>query len=304
MRCRVTRVGLRKLDGSHLASKISCMRFQAFIQFVRPAMLYGLVVGVIIPLSIGLWAEQIPVVHTEGTVHGFLVLRTLDGKVLASGDLIEVTRGDRVSSRLVFHFRDGSIDDERAVYHQRRTFSLVSDRHVQKGPAFTHSMDMLVDVPAGTVTVRSCDGGKEKVETQHMDLPLDLVNGMTLTILKNISPHTVQTMVSYVAATPKPRIVKLAISPDGEDTFSVAGVRHKATRYVARVELGGLTGVIAPLIGKQPPNTKIWVVGGEAPAFVKSEGPFSEGGAIWSIAMTSPTWPRTSTTRKGAPGSK
>jgi hypothetical protein len=38
-----------------------------------------------------------------------------------------------------------------------------------------------------------------------------------------------------------------------------------------KVELGGVAGIIAPLIGKRPADTKVWVVGGEAPAFVKAE---------------------------------
>ena len=57
-------------------------------------------------------AEQVPVRHIEGTVHGFLVLSTEQGDPLAAGDLIQVVRGDRLISELVFHFKDGSVDDE------------------------------------------------------------------------------------------------------------------------------------------------------------------------------------------------
>jgi hypothetical protein len=35
--------------------------------------------------------------------------------VLAVGDLFEVVRGDRVTSRLIFRFKDGSVDDETTV---------------------------------------------------------------------------------------------------------------------------------------------------------------------------------------------
>ena len=60
---------------------------------------------------------------------------------------------------------------------------------------------------------------------------------------------TAETKVSYVAATPKPRLVKLSIVPQGEDKFSVVGHPYKSTIFVLKVELGGLTGVIAPVIG-------------------------------------------------------
>ena len=62
-------------------------------------------------------------------------------------------------------------------------------------------------------------------------------------------------------------------------------------RYEIKFELGGIAGVVAPLIGKQPPNINIWIIGGKAPAFVREEGPFYEGGPIWNIQLTSPVWP-------------
>ena len=65
-------------------------------------------------------AEPVVVRHVEGLVHGFLSLRSPEGKVLANGDLIQNARGDRVTSRLVFHFNDGSLSDETAVFSQRR----------------------------------------------------------------------------------------------------------------------------------------------------------------------------------------
>lgn len=58
-------------------------------------------------------AEPVTVHHAEGLVHGFLALRTLDGSLLADGDLVQGARGDRVTIRLVFHFKDGSLDDDR-----------------------------------------------------------------------------------------------------------------------------------------------------------------------------------------------
>lgn len=81
-------------------------------------------------------AEPVVVRHVEGLVHGFLSLRSPEGGVLANGDLIQSARGDRVTSRLGFHFKDGSVHDETAVFSQRGHFRLISDHLVQKGPAF------------------------------------------------------------------------------------------------------------------------------------------------------------------------
>ena len=230
-------------------------------------------------------AESIRVRHTEGTFHGFLVLRTLEGKELAAGDLLQVTKGGRVVSHLVFHFKDGSLDDETTVFTQHLGFRLVSNHHVQKGPAFPHPMDVIIDASTGQITVR-----KKKIENHHLDLPLDLANGLIVTILKNIRPDAKEVKVSFVATAPKLRLVKLAITPQGEDPFSVAGAPRTATHYVIKVELGGVTGVVAPLIGKQPSPIEVWILGGEVPAFVRMEGQLFEGGPLWRIELTSPVW--------------
>jgi len=236
-------------------------------------------------------AEPIAVRYREGTQHGFLALRTLEGKILAAGDLNQTVRENEVDSRLVFRFRDGSVDDETTIFTQGRDFRLIRDHHIQKGPSFPHPMDVSMDTSTGQVKVRYTDKGNEKVETQRMELPQDLANGMILNILKNIRPDTSETKVSFLAATPKPRLIKLSIEPRGEDKFSAVGFPYKATLFVLKVELGGLTGIIAPLIGKQPPDTKVWVVASGSPAFVKAEESLYPDGPVWRIEMTSPIWP-------------
>jgi hypothetical protein len=241
------------------------------------------------PAALG---ESIPVRHLQGTVHGFLALRSKEGRVLAVGDLFQVVRGDRVTSRLLFRFKDGSVDDETAVFSQRGNFQLISDHHVQRGPSFPHPMDLSIDVRSGQVTVRSTGkDGKEEVTTEHMDLPPDLVNGLVMSIATNLRPDTPETKVSMVVATPKPRLVKVAISPQGEEPFSLVGSHRKAMRFLLKIELGGVAGVVAPLIGKAPPEVHIWIIGGIAPAFVKEEGPLYQGGPVLTIQLTSPIWP-------------
>jgi hypothetical protein len=241
-------------------------------------------------VSTALLAQPVAVRHVEGTTHGFLVLRTEEHKVIATGDLNQTVQGDRVVSNLTFHFKDGSVDDETAVFSQRRNFRLLSDHHVQKGPSFPDPMDVLIEASTGQVTVHSTHDGKDKVETHHLDLPEDLANGFLTILLKNLRADAPETKVSYVAATPKPRIVKLAIKPEGEETFWTAGARHQAVRYDVKVELGGVAGVVAPIVGKQPKDTHIWILGGKAPSFVRMEGQLYQGGPVWTIELTSPVW--------------
>jgi len=51
-----------------------------------------------------------------------------------------------------------------------------------------------------------------------------------------------------------------------------------------------VAGVVAPMIGKAPPNIQIWTVGGQAPAFVREQGPLYPDGPMMTIQLVSPVW--------------
>jgi len=125
-----------------------------------------------------------------------------------------------------------------------------------------------------------------------MELPNDLANGMVSTLLKNVRPGGLPKSLGYVAATPKPRLVKLEIANAGQESFSTGGDGRKAIHYVVKVDIGGIAGVIAPLIGKEPPDAHVWILADDAPAFVKSEQTLYNGGPVWRIELVHPTWPR------------
>jgi hypothetical protein len=237
-------------------------------------------------------AQAVPVRHPQGTLHGFLVLRSLKGDTLADGDVTQVAHGNRVTTELAFHFKDGSLHEETAVFSQDRVFRFISDHLVQKGPSFQHPMDVLINGATGQVTVHSTDDkGKDNVDTGHLALPPDVSNGFLFTLLMNLPAGSLPRKFSMVAAAPKPRLVKLAITSPGEDSFSVGGSSRKATHYVLKVDIGGAKGAVAPMVGKQPTDTHIWILPGDAPAFVKLEGALAYEGPIWRIELASPVWP-------------
>jgi len=234
---------------------------------------------------------QVKVRKTEGLEHGFLTLHDMDNKILASGDLTQIASGTRVTSDLVFQFKDGSIHKETTVFSQRGVFRLLTYHLVQKGPSFKRSIDMKIDSSSGQVTVLTTGSdGKQETISDHLHLPSDLANGLIYTLLNDLDPKAPTTTVSMVVAMPKPRIVKLEISPEGEDSFSIGGAARKAIRYVAKIHLGGVAGVVAPMIGKNPPDTHIWMAGGKVPVFLKSEGILYEDGPIWRTELSSPVW--------------
>ena len=139
------------------------------------------------------------------------------------------------------------------------------------------------------VEVRYTDeDGEEKVKTGQEKVPEDISNGLILTLVKNIPASAEETVVSMLVATPDPQLVKLKIHAAGEETFSAAGRQHKATLYTVKVDIGGIKGVLAKLLGKQPPDSHVWVAQGDSPGFVKAERPFYAGAPLWKIELASP----------------
>ena len=237
-------------------------------------------------------SEPVAVRFAEGLVHGFLKLSTTDGTPLADGDLLQTAQGNRVTSRLIFRFKDKSTHAETSVYTQQGQFRLVSYHLSQQGPSFPRTLDMTID-QAGLATVKYTDDhGQQKTESEHLKVPAaDLSNGMMLTLLKNVRAGAIPAELSLVVATPKPRVVKLKLSSAGDETFSTGGMRRKATHYVVKVDIGGLAGLVAPVVGKQPPDSHVWILAGDVPAFVKSEQLFYMGAPLWRVELVSPVWP-------------
>lgn len=235
-------------------------------------------------------ATPIPVKHKEGTAHGFLVLRSQQGKLLAAGEMIQTVEGVRVTSEVVFHFRDGSIYDETTVFSQNSEFRLISDHVRQQGPSFPKPVDADIDVASGNVEISSGNDPKSKPQQQHLQIPEDAANGLIFVLIKNLSPADAETTVSMVATSSKARVVKLKIHSAGEQAFSADGARFKAIHYVVHTDIGGVTGAVASAMGKDPPDLHFWVLGGKAPAFIKFTGPLFEGGPIWNIELGSARW--------------
>jgi hypothetical protein len=232
-------------------------------------------------------AEPVTVRFPEGPARAALVLRTLDGKILANGDLTQTLRGGQVTSQVLFRFTDGSVHDETAVFSQNDVLRLLRYRIVQTGPTFRRTLDMTLDTQTGRVLVRHKENdADEEVEDETLAIPPDAANGMIPTVLKNLSGTSGAATVSFVAATPGVRQVKLAISTAGSEP--VAGSNQRATHYVVKAVIGGVAGFVAPLVGKQPPDTHVWILEGAVPSFVKSQAALFYGGPVWQIELANP----------------
>jgi hypothetical protein len=228
-------------------------------------------------------AEPVSVRHIQRPMHRSMVARSQDGRIIATGEFSQLVQGDEVTMRLIYHFVDGSIDDEMTTYRQEGKFRLVRNHHIQRGPFFAKPVDFAVDAGTGMATTRTTDkNGKIRVESEHVDLPNDLANGFVGTLLLNASPNATPFRVGMLVPVGGGRLIRLLISPEGEQPFQLAGQAQKATVFRIHPELGGIVGLIAPLIGLQPKDVMVWVLEGEEPAVVRIVGQLGGYGAVVS----------------------
>lgn len=260
------------------------------------ALYVGLAIVSLLAPSI-LRSEDVLVWHRQGALRGFLVLRNADGAMIADGEASQVVSGSRVTSKTLFHFKDGSTYEETAVFSQPKNFRLQNYHLIERGPSFPNPVEVLIDCPHDQVEVRSHDDkehddkGHDKVIKQHMDLPSDLGNGLLFTLFANMQPGSPKSTVSMLVTTPKPRIVRVDLIPTGtKDPFWIDNSKYEASHYVVKIDIGGVAGKIAPLVGKQPPDSEIWIFEAPPPLVVKFKGQLFEGGPIWQMELTAPAW--------------
>ena len=198
-------------------------------------------------------AEPVKVRLKEGNSRGFLALRPPGGDPIAYGELGQRPSGTLIANRLLLNFKDGSVYDETVTFSQDGLFRLEAYRLTQRGPSFPLT-EVAFDRRSGRYTARTQDGKEGKVETAsgELEMPADLYNGMALTLLKNLPARATAT-AHMVAFMPKPRLIKMGLAQEGTDSARVGGATRKANRYLVKLEVGGLTGVVASLVGKEPP---------------------------------------------------
>jgi hypothetical protein len=234
--------------------------------------------------------EAVRVRHPEGSVHGFLKLSTAAGAHIGNGDLLQSANGEGMKNRMIFRFTDGSYFEEAVEYTQSGVFKMREYRLIQRGPSFPYDLDAkLSSSGAYSLVTRSHDeDGEVERKSGTLELPADTYNGLPITLAKNLTQGDVVT-VHIVAFTPKPRIIRLQIAPVAVQFVRFGADSARAIRYALDPKIGGIVGVMAKLVGKNPPDSHAWILTDGVPAFLRFEGPLFTG-PVWRIDLTTPTW--------------
>lgn len=237
-------------------------------------------------------AATIPVRFAEGATHGFLMLRSMDGALVAEGELLQIARDGKVEKRMLFQFKDGSVLEEAVVFTQQLVYTMRSYRLLQRGPAFEEDIEISLERSTGKyhVKTKSHVDGHESVLQGTLELPPDVYNGLILSVIKDL-PAGAGEIVHYVAFTPEPRLIQLAVAQAGKQKILVGHLAKTAVHYVLKPQLGIWVTLFATVLGRVPPDYHVWILMDEVPAFVRFEGPMYPTGPVWRIQLTSPRWP-------------
>jgi hypothetical protein len=235
-------------------------------------------------------AAPVKMRYPEGPSHGFVTLSDVaTDKVIAHGELIQSMGRQGIVSRLVIRFDDGSLYDEVMTFTQKPAFRVTSYKLTQKGPAFADDTFYEFD-RSGKYSARVRPHGKEEErDSGTTEIPDDVSNGMTSVLAKNL-PKGESASTHLMNFRPKPLVLDLTVSPEGKDPFWVGGVSTDATRFLIKPTIPGVKGVLAKVVGKDPPEVRMWISPQPAPVMVKFEGAMFVDGPQWRIELSAPRW--------------
>lgn len=236
-------------------------------------------------------AAPVPVRFPEGLTHGFLLVRSATGDIIGHGEITQIVKeGGVAESRLVFHFKDGSLHDEKVAFSQQRVFTLIRYQLTQRGPSFPEQIDVVVDRGTSSYHIRArSSDGTEKELAGDIDVPKDAYNGMIVTTLLNLPKGATET-VNVLAFVPEPTAIALELAFVGEQVIRVGEQLRKASQYVFKPDIGPVKKFFGTMLGKLPADFHYdcYILADEVPGFVRFEGPLQLMGPVLSIELISP----------------
>ena len=203
-----------------------------------------------------------------GTLHGFPSLSDAAGNLLADGELEQTLDGARLRVRLRWSFRDGRTaieEDEFEVgaHLVQRRFSWAESRGGIEQRRFTADLGA-----RRAVAIQLGEDGKERRDEAKLDLPAGGAfagYGTALAVSQLGLGAGSAAELGFVAFTPKPRLVVLRVSRDGEEAILAAGREIPCDRFTLHPEVGWLVRLVA-----HPKDAHLWFTHASPPALVRA----------------------------------
>ena len=234
-------------------------------------------------------ATPVEVRLKEGVTQGYLSVSVPGGARIAEGEVSQVATGaDRLVSRMVLRFNDGSRYNETVIFSQQKFFKLLRYSVDQKGPSFPQNLHFDLDGGTGAYTLREGPASKEtSPRTGTLELPPDVYNGMTVMVLKNL-PESGQASFHILSVDQEPTLYPVVVRATNVDTVKTGNTKGEAVHYTLKPTVGWLKGTLARLFSKPIPEYHFWLIRHDVPAFARFEGPLYPEGPIWRIEQISP----------------
>ncbi len=178
----------------------------------------------------GLEAGPIEVRFGEGTAHGLLLVRSVSGETVGHGDFLQTAHGDRVESRLILRFKDGSVHDEKVTFLQQRVFTMLSYQLLQRGLSFPETVEAMVPM-----------------------------------LLKNLAPGGPSETVHVVALHADAEADRAPDGPRGHSATAERRSRAGGNPLRAETQLGAALRLFATLLGKAPLDQECLILTEDVP---------------------------------------
>lgn len=233
-----------------------------------------------------LQAAQVKVRTPAGSAHYSLTLYSQQGTLLARGEVIRTILGKDVEKRMVIHFNDGSLYDEKVSFSQQGFYIMQHYNLVRSGPTFPDGYNIQIDRASGkySLDITPHKGGQKKSLGGKLNWPDDLYEGMIPEIVTDLAKGQSET-IHYAVFTPSPKLIKLEILPQDSEKVQIGGKEEETIKYELKAKLGGVTRFLAKVAGRKVPPFHAWVANGSAPLLVRFEGELYYNGPVWRLDL-------------------
>lgn len=217
--------------------------------------------------------DPIRLVWQEGDVAGTTTIWGPDDRFVGVVEYRQTRRGDRLWSRRVARFADGSSDEDEAEAMVGEHLEALGGRSIVRDRDGETTVDVAIDVRGGRITgTVGRDEGRRAVDTAATLPPATYWGPLVFLALKNFAANAEGGRLVFrtVAPTPTPRVFDLALTDDGPGRVERAGVALPARRFLLAPSLHR---VVDPLIRALVPESEFLVLPGDPPALARFAGP-------------------------------
>jgi hypothetical protein len=216
---------------------------------------------------------------TEGDVAGMTPILSPDGsKTIGFIEYHQNRRGDRLFATRVARFSDGSSDEDSVEARVGKTLEALRGRSIIRDKKGTPIVDITIDVRAGRITGFSGVGKDRETYDETVELPPGTYWGpLIFIVVKNFEQNSTDGRLVFrtVAPTPKPRVIDLELTREGETVVTRPGGQLDVVRFSMKPTINFL---IDPIVQRIAPETRFFVKPGKPPALARYEGPRNYAG--------------------------